>query len=239
MSLGIGTENHHHHDFHHSTLSVKNGGYFRDDRQATDMVQTRQRQIRPARARDRDEVDRLYDICLRTGANGEGAQDLYEDPRLLGEVYLGAYLEFEPHLAFVVEADDGSALGYVLGAGDTVAFERLLAEQWWPALRRRYPLGHFPQDSHDERMVQKIHAPRETDPATIDGYPAHLHVDILAEGRGGGNGRRLMETLFSALRQQGVEGVHLNVSPSNTHAIGFYGHLGFTWLSSGAMGKSL
>lgn len=204
-----------------------------------DIGQTGLRRIRVARTRDRDEVDRLYDICLRTGANGDGAQDLYEDPRLLGEVYLGAYLEFEPELAFVIEADDGSALGYVLGARDTAAFERLLSEQWWPPLRQRYPLGRFPEDSHDERMVQKIHAPRHTDPATIDGFPAHLHVDILAEGRGGGNGRRLMEALFSALRERGVDGVHLNVSPNNIHAIGFYEHLGFTRLPGGTMGKKM
>ena len=97
--------------------------------------------IRPARTDDRDEVDRLYDICLWTGANGDGAQDLHEDPRLLGEIYLGAYLEFEPELAFVLEADDGSALGYVLGARDTVEFEKLLEKKWWPALRERYPWG--------------------------------------------------------------------------------------------------
>ena len=204
-----------------------------------DIGQARQRRIRPARTQDRDEVDRLYDICLRTGADGAGAQDLYEDPRLLGEVYLGAYLKFEPELAFVIEADDGSALGYVLGARDTVAFEKHLEDQWWPALRQRYPLGRFPEDSNDERMVQKIHASRQTDPESIDGFPAHLHVDILDAGQGGGNGRRLMETLFSALRDRNVAGVHLNVSPSNTHAIGFYDHLGFQRLPSGAMGKKM
>ncbi len=195
--------------------------------------------IRPARTDDHDEVDRLYNICLWTGAEGDGAQHLYEDPRLLGEIYLGAYLAFEPELAFVLETDDGSALGYVLGARDTVGFEEVLKQQWWPALQERYPLGSFPGGSHDEKLVRMIHSPQQTDPASIEGFPAHLHVDILPEGRGGGNGRRLLETLFAALRDLGVEGVHLNVSPENTHAIGFYEHLGFRLLRESSYGKTL
>ncbi len=196
-------------------------------------------QIRPARTRDAAEVDRLYDICLRTGGDGTGAQDLYEDPRLLGEVYLGAYLELEPQLAFVLEGSDGSALGYVLGARDTVGFEQRLDEAWWPQLRARYPLGSFPAGSYDENLVGIMHAPRRMDMRGMDGFPAHLHVDILDEGQGGGNGRRLMDTLFSALRELGVEGVHLQVSPENTNAIGFYEHIGFRHLRDSAYGKTL
>lgn len=195
--------------------------------------------IRPARTTDPTEVDRLYDICLRTGASGAGAEDLHDDPRLLGEVYLGAYLEYEPDHAFVVVSDDDTPLGYVLGARDTLAFEALLRSAWWPPLRQRYPLGSFPAESHDERLVRKIHAPRHTDPEAIKGFPAHLHVDILREAQGGGNGRRLMETLFRALREDGVEGVHLNVSPNNVNAIGFYQHLGFDHVAGNTYGLRL
>ncbi len=186
--------------------------------------------IRLARTDDPAEVDRLYDICLRTGAGGAGAEDLHDDPRLLGEVYLGAYLEYEPELAFVLTSNDDTALGYVLGARDTVAFEKLLESDWWPRLRKQYPLGSFPEGSHDERLVEMIHHPKHTDPDVIDGFPAHLHINILAEGRGGGSGRRLLETLFAALRDRGVAGVHLGVAPQNTNAIGFYRHLGFQHL---------
>lgn len=195
--------------------------------------------IRVARAQDPDEVDRLYDVGLRTGDSGAGAEDLHDDPRILGEVYVGAYLEHEPGLAFVLEDTGGSPVGYVLGARNTAAFEQLLEEQWWPPLRQKYPLGSFPADSHDGKMVRRIHAPKHTDPASIEGFPAHLHINILREAQGGGNGRRLMETLFSALRDLGVEGVHLSVSPNNTQAIGFYQHLGFAHLEGNLWGLRL
>ena len=195
--------------------------------------------LRPARTTDADEVSRLHDICLRTGAGGTGAQHLHEDPRLLGEVYVGAYLRFEPDLAFVLESGNGTALGYVLGAADTHAFEELLEQQWWPALRRRYPLGFFPAGSHDEKIVGLIHSPRRAPAVSVGGFPAHLHVNILPEGQGGGNGRRLLEVEFDALRRRGAVGVHLGVASENTRAIGFYEHLGFRSLGENLFGLTL
>jgi ribosomal protein S18 acetylase RimI-like enzyme len=185
--------------------------------------------LRPARTLDPAEVDRLYDICLRTGASGGDATPLYADPRLLGEVYLGAYLALEPDLAFVVESD-GAAAGYVLGARDTAAFEARCEREWWPALRARYPLGSFPEESPDEGLVRQIHDPHVTDRLVLADFPAHLHVDLLPAAQGGGNGRRLLATLFDALRAAAVPGVHLGVAEDNTSAIGFYEHLGFTRL---------
>ncbi|CPU65047.1 putative acetyltransferase [Mycobacteroides abscessus] len=185
--------------------------------------------LRPARTTNPAEVDRLYEICLRTGASGADASGLYADQRLLGEVYLGAYLALEPGLASVVEAD-GVAAGYVLGARDTAAFEDRCEREWWPPLRERYPLGSFPAASRDEALVEQIHRPHRTDPSVLGDYPSHLHVDLLPSAQGGGNGRRLMEVLFAALRAAGSPGVHLGVAEDNASAIGFYEHLGFTRL---------
>ncbi|SDS12046.1 Acetyltransferase (GNAT) family protein [Paraoerskovia marina] len=190
--------------------------------------------IRPARASDPSEVDALYDICLRTGADGQDATGRFEDPRLLGEVYLGAYLALEPSLAFVVTSEDDRPLGYVLGVPDTTSFEERLDSEWWPALRERYPLDGVSPDSPDAGLVRQIHAPHRTEAPWLADYPAHLHVDLLPEAQGGGNGRRLLEELFDALRDHGIPGVHLGVSDTNTSAIGFYRHLGFEPLPAGS-----
>ncbi|MBD8079707.1 GNAT family N-acetyltransferase [Cellulosimicrobium arenosum] len=186
--------------------------------------------MRPARVGDRTEVDRLYDVCLRTGAAGQDATADLRDPRLLGEVYLGAYLALEPDLASVLD-DAGDAVGYVVGTRDTLAFEERCEREWWPALRERYPLDDFPDASRDAELVRLIHAPRRTDPHLVADYPAHLHVDLLPGAQGGGNGRRLLATLFDALRSAGVPGVHLGVARANVGAVGFYRHLGLTELA--------
>jgi ribosomal protein S18 acetylase RimI-like enzyme len=177
----------------------------------------------------------LYEICFRTGKDGGDASDVSKDRRLLGEVYLGAYLALEPEWCFVIvntdAAPDDAVVGYVLGTPDTQAFEERLATDWWPELRERYPLGIFPEDSYDAGLVRTIHAGNRTDLAILTDFPAHLHVDLLPESQGGGNGRRLLNTLFDALRDAGVPGIHLGVSLSNTTAIGFYNHLGFRALN--------
>lgn len=187
--------------------------------------------IRPYRAGDRDA---LYRICLETGDSGGDATGLYRDPELLGDVYVGPYLELEPSLAYVLEDREGPA-GYVLGALDTADFEAREERYWWPALRERYPApdpDREPEWTPDERLRHLIHHLWPTPPERLVHYPSHLHIDLLPRAQGGGNGRRLTETLLAALRERGSVGVHLGVGRRNQRAVGFYRRLGFTELAA-------
>ena len=56
--------------------------------------------IRPYHPED---LDGLYDICLKTGDTGEDATGLYDDPKLLGHLYAAPYAVLEPDLTFVLE----------------------------------------------------------------------------------------------------------------------------------------
>jgi hypothetical protein len=56
--------------------------------------------IRRCEPRD---VDGTYDVCLRTGNDGEDASQAFDDPKALGHIYVGLYLQLEPQLAFVLE----------------------------------------------------------------------------------------------------------------------------------------
>lgn len=174
----------------------------------------------------------LYEICLLTGDSGEDASGLYTDPRLVGEVYVGAYLALEPGLAFVV--DDGAPAGYVVGARDTAAFDAACEESWWPPLREHYPRDRFPAGTPDAGLVALIHDPPPTEPDLLAAFPSHLHIDLLPRVQGRGAGRAGIDTLFAALRDAGSPGVHLGVGARNTGAIAFYERLGFaTWRDFG------
>jgi len=180
--------------------------------------------------RDED-LPRLYEICLRTAAAGEDATDLVSDPRLFGDVYAAPYAALEPERAFVVDDGAGAAVGYVLGALDTRAFEERCEASWWPALRARHPLGSAGDDL-DGLLIGMIHGPHLAEEDTLREHPSHLHIDLLPEVQGGGWGRRLMERLHDALRAEGSPGVHLGVSTRNRRAIGFYHHLGYVELGA-------
>ena len=176
-----------------------------------------------------DDIGAVYDVCLRTADAGSDATNLYADPALPGHVWAGSYLTLEPSLAFVL-VDGNDVAGYVLGALDTSDFERRCEERWWPVLRRRYddpaavPRSQRTPDQHAARL---IHHPVATPVSIVERFPSHLHIDLLPHAQSGGHGRRLLDTVQTAMRDLGSAAVHLGVSPDNVRAIGFYRHLGW------------
>ena len=58
-------------------------------------------------------------------------------------------------------------------------------------------------------------------------YPAHLHIDILEDFCGNGNGTKLIITLINHLKKDNIKGVWLGVDKSNKRAISFYNKMGF------------
>ncbi|NUR83702.1 MAG: GNAT family N-acetyltransferase [Nonomuraea sp.] len=181
----------------------------------------------------------LYRVCLLTGDSGKDATPLYRDPELIGHLYAGPYPLADPALTFVA-TDGQGVLGYVLATADTAAFEKWQAAHWWPELRERYPEVGDPGDgSRDWTLVRQINRPYATDAALLADYPAHLHIDLLPRGQGAGLGRKLITTLFAALRERGVPGVHLGVGARNPGARAFYLRLGFTELRRDDAGSTM
>lgn len=170
----------------------------------------------------------LYRICLLTGASGKDASLLFRDPELLGHMYAAPYGLFEPDLCFIL-THHNAPIGYVLGARDSAAFAERCENEWFPALRRRYPLPDPNDDSHDASLIRRFHEDQRSR-RQIEGYPAHLHIDILPAGQNQGLGRGLIMTLIEKLRSLGVSGVHLGVASDNDRAIRFYERVGFTRL---------
>jgi ribosomal protein S18 acetylase RimI-like enzyme len=82
------------------------------------------------------------------------------------------------------------------------------------------------------RAIHRAYEPRENDPR----HPAHLHIDLLPQAQGQGNGRRMIEALLAKLRALGVPGVHLGVGARNSGAIAFYERVGFTRLKEWTWG---
>ena len=191
-----------------------------------------QASIRPYRDSD---LDDLYRICLLTGDAGQDATSMFDDPRILGDVWAAPYGLFEPSLAFVAE-DKAGVGGYIVGALDSRAFEGRLEADWWPALRDRYPAppSELPPDqwTPDQRTAGFIHAPFPVPDELAKDYPSHLHVNLVPRLQSQGLGRQLMNTLIRALQEQGSAGVHFFVWPANQRAVGFYRHLGFTMISA-------
>jgi ribosomal protein S18 acetylase RimI-like enzyme len=189
------------------------------------------------RAYQAGDLAAVYDVCIRTGDNGEDATGTLRDVQLLPDIYAGPYLYLQPDLAFVL--DDGERpVGYVIGTADTAAFVRSYRDEWLPRLARTNPRPPPPERpaTPDDVFLEALYHPEHMLRPELSAYPAHLHIDILPAYQGAGDGRRLIETFVEAVGRAGAGGVHLAVSPTNTHAQGFYQRVGFERLAVGAPG---
>ncbi|MEM7737568.1 MAG: GNAT family N-acetyltransferase [Deinococcota bacterium] len=180
------------------------------------------------RAYQSADFEAVYEICLKTGDAGNDATALYDDPNILGHLYVGPYVTLSPELAFVLE-DTSGVCGYVLGALDSLSFYEHMRTQWLPRIQ-----SHVPDPTGDpatwtatERLYHQIHHPKETLPKPLHAYPSHLHIDLLPRAQRQGNGSKMMAVLLAELNAQGSQAVHLGMDPDNERALRFYTKLGF------------
>lgn len=170
------------------------------------------------------DIFRLYEICLQTGKSGQDATGTI-DSELLGHIYAAPYVHADPSLCFVL-TDNGWPSGYILGTSDSNSFNQWLEANWWPQIRKKYPMS----DTHDARtrnLVKMIHDSSIEGPPYFAEYPAHLHIDLVASVQGAGHGARMMEKYFEALTARAIPGVHLGVGRGNDRAVNWYPRFGF------------
>ncbi|MGP4047704.1 GNAT family N-acetyltransferase [Streptomyces sp. 2A115] len=180
--------------------------------------------VRPYRSDDREALD---DICVRTAHNGRDSRPVYADPGIFPVTFAAPYVHLEPELAFVLDDGQGRAVGYVLGAADTIRFVERFRSQWLPLVADRYPEPVGAPSTPDEAIIQLLHHPERMVVPEVAAYPAHLHIDLLPEWQGRGHGRALMRSLLQALQDRGVPAVHLSMVTANAPARAFYDRLGF------------
>ncbi|MCM3695718.1 GNAT family N-acetyltransferase [Microbacterium oleivorans] len=186
--------------------------------------------IRPFRPGDEPA---LAEICLRTADAGGDATGIFEYDAIWAHIWVLPYVERHPDLAFVVEEEDGTVSGYVVAAPDTDAFERWFHDDWWPRHLHRWPKPEREVTRQDGTLLYAYSRGEKPERYAAE-FPAHLHIDLLPLAQGKGAGRRLIETLFAALRERGVRGLHLVASAENTGAMAFYTRLGLAPLPSPA-----
>jgi ribosomal protein S18 acetylase RimI-like enzyme len=177
-------------------------------------------EIRSYRAGD---LAALYDICVRTADAGADARGRFSTDELWGDLFAGPYVHFAPELAFVVD-DGGQAVGYVVGTSDTATFAKRYADEWIPRLGDRYAVPPPPPRTAEQDMLAVHFDPYRMIVPGLDGFPAHLHIDLLPGYQGLGFGRRLIERFAHAVD---APGVHVAMLTANVAARGFYDRLGF------------
>jgi len=180
--------------------------------------------IRAYRAADRSAVRA---IAFATGFMGDRVDWLWGDPESFADLFTKYYTDHEPESLLIAE-HTGTVVGYLSGSVDSTVsggtaqreITRLLLRG---ALVRPSVASFFWRSIAD--LARDRGAPEDV--LRDDRWPAHLHINLLPEGRGQGLGRQLMEQWLKRLRQLESSGVHLGTFSENTRALRFFEACGF------------
>ncbi|MBI4570139.1 MAG: GNAT family N-acetyltransferase [Planctomycetes bacterium] len=181
--------------------------------------------VRRYQAADREAVRR---ICHLTGYMGESAAWFWRDAESFADMWTGYYTDYEPESCFVAEAQ-GRVAGYLVGCLDTAKAADPAAVCLSHVGRRGLVFrpgtaGFLWRSAWDTVRDRRGYAGRFLDAR----WPAHLHMNLLPEARGGGLGRALMDAFIEHVAAAGVPGIHLETLAENTWAIAFFRAMGFT-----------
>jgi ribosomal protein S18 acetylase RimI-like enzyme len=182
-------------------------------------------QIRPYRPEDRAAVRA---IAFATGFMGEPIDWLWGEPESFGDVITKYYTDQEPESLLVAE-HAGAVVGYLSGCVDSAtaagsAGREITRLVRWGAFFRPSMAPFFWRSITDLAQDREVREEVLSDAR----WPAHLHIDLLPEGRGKGLGRQLMEAWLARLRESGSPGVHLGTFAENVNALRFFATCGFT-----------
>ena len=163
----------------------------------------------------------VYEICLKTGNSGQDATRLFSDPLVLGHIYVGPYMEFEPQSVFILEDDQGPC-GYIMGVLDSQTYYQWMHSEWMLKIRVDYkkPTGNPDTWDETEKITNLLFHP--VSQRLLPDFPAHLHIDLLSRAQGKGQGKLMMDRFIDYLRYNNIPGVHLELSSSNDRAFNFY-----------------
>jgi ribosomal protein S18 acetylase RimI-like enzyme len=168
----------------------------------------------------------VYDVCVRTGNGGQGAQGRYSTDDLLPDTFAGPYLTLRPQHAFVLDSGE-RAVGYIIGAASTIDYVADYREHWLPVLRTRYQEPPQPPVTDEQVRLDGMFHPERMLRPELAPYPAHLHINLLPGYQGSGHGRELMSRFMASVAVAGARWCHLGLRTANANARRFYDKLGW------------
>jgi ribosomal protein S18 acetylase RimI-like enzyme len=176
----------------------------------------------------------LFQIGADTAFFGEPIEFYMEDRRIFLDAFYAYYTDYEPEHTWVACAGQ-QVVGFLTGCTDTHRQERTLLYKLIPGVVWRLLRGYYHLGKKARRYVRAIISAglrREFPRADLKQYPAHLHINLAAEWRGYGLGKRLMQAYLAQLKQLGVRGVHLGTTSINEIACRMYERIGFHLLGA-------
>lgn len=187
--------------------------------------------VRPYRSSDAPAVRQ---IACDTADRGEPVDRIFRDRETVADVLVRGYMDYEPEHLWVAECE-GRVAGYLTGCLDTRALDQWIERKvipgaMWRAVARGalwrvqtwHLLGAF------AATVLLGGFPHRID---FNRYPAHFHINLHREFRGGGLGRKLVEAFRQQADRAAVSGIHVVARGDNPGGRKFFEAMGFKLLA--------
>ncbi len=187
--------------------------------------------IRPYQPTDRESVFR---IGADTAYFGAPVEAYMEDRNVFLDGFYAYYTDLEPEHAWVASAD-GEVVGFITGCVDSQAHGQKYMRFILPRLLAKIFQGKYRFGRRSFEYFWGIltgWVRREFTHVDRKAFPAHLHINVMADWRGHKLGQRLMQAYLDQLRTLGIRGVYLDTTSLNETACRMYEKFGFRILDS-------
>ena len=179
----------------------------------------------------------IMHVCYKCGYMGEDVSEYFLDEKLFGYLFCLYYPRYETEHCWVAE-DKGKVVGYILGTPDSKRqWRRFLAKMGWRILFRVLFIVPHRYRQDFKLFFHLMRLPRSGPDIDVDEeYPAHLHIDILADYQRQGIGGQLMQKFEDHMRDLSIKGIHLGTSEGNYKAVPFYKKWGYEIIHTAEIG---
>lgn len=172
-----------------------------------------------------DDREGVAAVAYATAFFGRPATPFFKNKLLFAELWVAPYFGAAGCCSFVAE-EGGRVVGYVVGSCDPVRYRRFFVSRGPRLLARALTGGYGAVGNSGGYLARALRYPSQH--ASLQDFPAHLHINLLPEARGQGLGRALLESYLECLTAAGVSGVQLSTTTENEAALRLYSNLGFT-----------
>lgn len=168
--------------------------------------------VRPSKASD---WSSFREICCLTGNDGNPIEKSRWP--FFSELWIGPYERHCSEYCFALTHDD-IVVGYITSHPSTSKLNLYKKYIFNPILAFKVMLKVFSANADTNRFIDRfrknVRFPEDKFTSEVMNridkeFPAHLHINILKDHRGSGNGSLLLKALFEKLRKENTKGLHL------------------------------
>ncbi len=183
--------------------------------------------IRAFKPADRPMIRKIF---KDTAFHSESYNHFFDDGEWLADIMTSGYTDFEPESSFVAE-QNGDIIGYLTGTLDTARYERRWVFRILPRVALRFFSGgtwinarawSFFLNGFKSGLKREQKIPKNL----VRDYPAHFHINLSAQARGGGVGTKLAERFFAHMKSRDVLSGHVRTATKEPRQR-FFASLGF------------